>query len=150
MNPITSLFIHEFLTQNLITKHFKHLFDGNDIWSSSEAGNPCIADPGHSIVNFAFRHDIKVIPMVGPSSILLHLISSGFNGQNFTFHGYLSAKKPELKNQLKALETQGAKVFTNPNFHGDTLPCFIQWRPYYKLSKTGKFALCLLLNFRRK
>ena len=109
-DPITSLFIHEFVTSKLENEaFFKHLFDGNDIGVLSEAGNPCIADPGHSIVTFAHRHDIKVIPLVGPSSILLALISSGFNGQNFTFHGYLSAKKPELKNQLKALESQVQK-----------------------------------------
>ncbi|MCF8352137.1 MAG: SAM-dependent methyltransferase, partial [Bacteroidales bacterium] len=70
----------------------------------SEAGTPCIADPGSAIVNLAHRQNIRVIPLVGPSSILLSLMASGFNGQNFCFHGYLPIKKHERENKLRELE----------------------------------------------
>lgn len=66
--------------------------NGADVGILSEAGNPCIADPGASIVALAHQKDIIVYPLVGPSSILLALIGSGFNGQQFTFHGYLPIK----------------------------------------------------------
>ena len=69
------------------------LFKGNDVAVLSEAGMPCIADPGNSIVSFCHTHSIKVIPVVGPNSILLALIASGGNGQQFTFHGYIPIKE---------------------------------------------------------
>ena len=94
-DPITSLFIHEFSTSKSENEAFLSIYSMvHDIGVLSEAGNPCIADPGHSIVTFAHNHDIKVIPMVWSIIDLLALISSGFNGQVFfTFHGYLSAKE---------------------------------------------------------
>ncbi|EDP69904.1 hypothetical protein FBALC1_10242 [Flavobacteriales bacterium ALC-1] len=70
----------------------------------SEAGCPAIADPGADIVSLAHQMDIKVIPLVGPSSILLALMGSGMNGQGFTFNGYLPIDKSERKSKLKALE----------------------------------------------
>ena len=63
-----------------------------------------MADPGAEIVKMAHEKGIKVIPLVGPSSILLALMASGMNGQSFAFHGYLSPKKPELGRELKRLE----------------------------------------------
>ncbi|NHX22397.1 SAM-dependent methyltransferase, partial [Escherichia coli] len=62
---------------------------GTDFGLLSEAGLPCIADPGNIMVKWAHQNDIQVVPISGPSSIILALISSGFNGQNFTFNGYL-------------------------------------------------------------
>jgi len=70
----------------------------------SEAGAPCIADPGSTVVAACQGLNIPVVPLVGPSSILLALMASGFNGQNFTFHGYLPIDKAELKQKLKQIE----------------------------------------------
>ncbi|MCD8528444.1 MAG: SAM-dependent methyltransferase [Chitinophagales bacterium] len=70
----------------------------------SEAGNPCIADPGAQVVGLAYDLGFKVKPLVGPSSILMALIASGFNGQHFTFNGYLPIDNKERKNKLKQLE----------------------------------------------
>lgn len=77
---------------------------GNDMGLLSEAGCPGVADPGAKVVAQAHRLGIRVVPLVGPSSILLALMASGMNGQSFAFHGYLSAKTPELVKDLKNLE----------------------------------------------
>ena len=78
--------------------------EGQNIGLLSEAGCPGVADPGAFIVQTAHEKDIEVVPLVGPSSILLGLMASGMNGQNFCFHGYLPPKKPELMRELKFLE----------------------------------------------
>ncbi|MCL2027453.1 MAG: SAM-dependent methyltransferase [Bacteroidales bacterium] len=70
----------------------------------SEAGVPCVADPGSAIVALAHRKNIPVVPMVGPSSILLALMASGLNGQNFCFNGYLPVDQKERERSLKNLE----------------------------------------------
>jgi 16S rRNA (cytidine1402-2'-O)-methyltransferase len=72
----------------------------------SEAGLPCIADPGHSIVLTAHEKGIRVIPLVGPSSLLLTLMGSGLNGQGFVFHGYLPIKQHERESSLKRIEKE--------------------------------------------
>ena len=77
---------------------------GKSIGLLSEAGCPGIADPGADIVKIAHENNIRVIPLVGPSSILLALMSSGMNGQSFTFNGYLPIDKAERKTKLKQLE----------------------------------------------
>lgn len=77
---------------------------GQDMGLLSEAGCPGVADPGAKIVAQAHRLGIRVVPLVGPSSILLALMASGMSGQSFTFHGYLSVKTPELIKDLKNLE----------------------------------------------
>jgi len=71
----------------------------------SEAGCPGIADPGAWAVQYAHKNHIQVIPLVGPCSILLALMASGFNGQNFAFHGYLPIDKADRKQAIKKLET---------------------------------------------
>ncbi len=78
--------------------------EGISIGLLSEAGCPAIADPGSEIVKIAHQKDIRVIPIVGPSSIILALMSSGMNGQNFAFNGYLPIDKVERKQAVKALE----------------------------------------------
>ncbi len=70
----------------------------------SEAGVPAIADPGADIVKLAHEKNIRVVPLVGPSSIILAMMSSGFNGQNFAFNGYLPIDAAEKKHALKSLE----------------------------------------------
>ena len=78
---------------------------GESIGLLSEAGTPCIADPGSIIVNLAHKKNIEIIPLVGPNSIILSLMASGFNGQNFSFTGYLPIDKTKLIKQLKFLES---------------------------------------------
>lgn len=70
----------------------------------SDAGIPCVADPGNRAVSFAHKNKIKVVPLSGPSSIYLALMASGFNGQNFTFHGYLPVEQPLRIKKIKAIE----------------------------------------------
>ena len=86
------------------------LLAGNDAGVISEAGCPGVADPGALIVRLAHRAGIGVVPLVGPSSILLALMASGFNGQQFTFHGYLPVKPQERIRKLQHLERTAATV----------------------------------------
>jgi 16S rRNA (cytidine1402-2'-O)-methyltransferase len=78
--------------------------EGKSMGLLSEAGCPAIADPGADIVRLAHQNDIRVIPLVGPSSIVLALMGSGMNGQSFTFNGYLPIDKNDRKTELKRLE----------------------------------------------
>ncbi len=82
---------------------------GKDMGLMSEAGIPCIADPGHEVVLLAHNSGIEIIPLVGPSSIFLALMASGLNGQNFAFVGYLPIAKNERIKALRNLE-QRSKV----------------------------------------
>ena len=84
---------------------------GSDAGVMSEAGMPGLADPGGIVVAEAHRRGIRVIPLSGPSSIILALISSGMNGQNFTFNGYLPIKPDERAAKLKELEKSSKKGF---------------------------------------
>ncbi|NJW55708.1 SAM-dependent methyltransferase, partial [Salinimicrobium oceani] len=70
----------------------------------SEAGCPGVADPGAEVVKIAHRERIQVVPMVGPSSILLAMMASGMNGQNFAFNGYLPIDKAARKSEIRNLE----------------------------------------------
>lgn len=78
--------------------------EGHDVGVISDAGCPGVADPGATVVHYAHEKGIKVIPLVGPSSILLAMMASGFNGQNFAFNGYLPIDKIERKVEIKRLE----------------------------------------------
>lgn len=89
---------------------FKELESGEDVGLMSEAGCPAVADPGSDIVAEAHRRGIKVVPLVGPSSILLALMASGFNGQNFIFHGYLPIDKVERARKIKELEVVSERL----------------------------------------
>lgn len=77
---------------------------GTSVGILSDAGCPAIADPGAEIVKLAHQKNIEVIPLVGPSSILLSMMASGMNGQGFSFNGYLPIDKPERKSKIKFLE----------------------------------------------
>jgi 16S rRNA (cytidine1402-2'-O)-methyltransferase len=83
--------------------------DGKNIGLLSEAGCPGIADPGADIVKLAHSRDITVVPLVGPSSILMALMASGLNGQNFAFNGYLPKEKTERKKRILFLENLSFK-----------------------------------------
>lgn len=101
--------LNEHTPSAAITSFLDAAEQGKDIGLMSEAGCPGVADPGAAVVALAHQKGIEVIPLVGPSSILLALMASGMNGQSFCFHGYLSAKKPELEKDLKRLEQLSAK-----------------------------------------
>lgn len=101
------------LTFFILNKHTKpgEIYDflrpaqkGRDTGLLSEAGCPCVADPGSPIVRLAHEKNIPVLPLTGPSSILLALMASGLNGQNFCFNGYLPKKRPERIKKIKLLE----------------------------------------------
>ena len=77
---------------------------GHDVGLLSEAGCPAVADPGAALVLAAHRETIRVVPLIGPSSILLALMASGLGGQRFAFHGYLPAKEPERSQAIRELE----------------------------------------------
>jgi 16S rRNA (cytidine1402-2'-O)-methyltransferase len=96
--------LNKYTSSEELSKYLQPLMDGNSMGIISEAGCPSIADPGADIVNDAQRKNLKVIPLVGPSSIILSLMASGFNGQSFAFHGYLPIETSERAQTLKALE----------------------------------------------
>lgn len=85
---------------------FSSVFEGHDLGVISESGCPGIADPGAMAVDFAHRNAIQVIPLVGPSSILLALMASGLNGQQFAFHGYLPIEGKDVSKAIRDLEKE--------------------------------------------
>lgn len=89
-----------------ITSYLDSCENGISMGVISEAGVPGVADPGADVVMMAHQRNIKVVPLVGPSSILLAVMSSGLNGQNFAFNGYLPIDSNEQKKTLKGLEKQ--------------------------------------------
>ncbi|MBI1768541.1 MAG: SAM-dependent methyltransferase [Bacteroidetes bacterium] len=86
-----------------LAEMFAPIFSGKNVGVLSESGCPGIADPGALAVNFAHQKNIQVVPLVGPSSILLALIASGLNGQQFAFHGYLPIDSKEASQKIKTL-----------------------------------------------
>lgn len=93
---------HTNLTE--IRDFLQPVLDGKNAGLISEAGTPCVADPGAELVMLAHQKGIRVIPLTGPNSIILALMASGLNGQNFIFHGYLPIDKVERKQAIKSLE----------------------------------------------
>lgn len=85
------------------------LKDGHDVGVMSEAGCPGIADPGAELAAAAHRIGAKVVPLIGPSSLLLALMASGLNGQSFAFNGYLPVKEPARSKRIKELEARSVK-----------------------------------------
>jgi len=97
---------------------------GNDIILISDAGCPGIADPGAELVSIAHLKKIKVIPMVGPSSIFLALMASGMNGQQFEFNGYLSIDKKKRREEIKVMEKKSnlvTQIFMETPYRNDKL-----------------------------
>jgi len=115
-------FTTEFETQNYLDV----CFEGVSVGLLSEAGNPAIADPGATMVKLAHQKGIQVVPLVGPSSILLAMMSSGLNGQNFAFNGYLPIDNNERKNKVKLLERHSkefdqSQIFIETPYRNDKL-----------------------------
>ena len=101
--------LNEHTAANELPELLAPLLVGHDVGIISEAGCPGIADPGANLVNLAHRNGIRVVPLVGPSSILLALMASGLNGQCFAFHGYLPIADTERKKAIATLEAESAK-----------------------------------------
>jgi 16S rRNA (cytidine1402-2'-O)-methyltransferase len=95
-----------------VRKYFSAVPRGQNIGIMSEAGCPGVADPGALAVKVAHQLGVKVMPLVGPSSILLALMASGFSGQSFVFHGYLPIDKIERSKKVKSLENESKKQQT--------------------------------------
>ena len=100
--------------------------DGRDVGLVTEAGLPAVADPGAALVALCHRHGIRVVPFVGPSSLMMALMASGLNGQSFAFQGYLPAKTDERRSAIKALEKQSAahrqtQIFIETPYRNDAM-----------------------------
>lgn len=107
--PISSLHfevLDKRTTEDELQRLFTPIRQGEDMGVMSEAGCPGVADPGALAVAYAHRHQVEVVPLVGPSSFLLALMGSGFSGQSFTFHGYLPIDKGQRIKAIKRLEKQ--------------------------------------------
>ncbi|MFS4468133.1 SAM-dependent methyltransferase [Maribacter sp. 2210JD10-5] len=103
--PSLQLFLlNKFTEPTEIPSFLNPCLEGLDMGVLSEAGCPGVADPGAAVVALAHEKGIQVVPLIGPSSILLALMASGFNGQNFAFNGYLPIDSTERKKELKKLE----------------------------------------------
>lgn len=105
--PSLTLFtLNKFTSVEYLQMYIQPCKEGFDMGVISDAGCPAVADPGAVIVELAHRNNIEVIPLVGPSSILLAVMGSGFNGQSFAFNGYLPIEKDKRKQYLKRLEAK--------------------------------------------
>lgn len=96
--------LNKHTSSNEVAGFLKPLCDGKPMGVISEAGCPAVADPGADVVAIAQRKGLKVVPLVGPSSIILSVMASGFNGQSFAFNGYLPVKPDERVKALRKLE----------------------------------------------
>lgn len=133
-------------TDNATVEGYVRLFDdGNDVALISEAGLPAVADPGAQLVALCHRCGIEVVPAVGPSSLMLALMSSGLNGQSFAFLGYLPAKTDERRAKLRAIEKHSAassqtQIFIETPYRNDGMVADI-------LSVcNGRTRLCVACN----
>ena len=128
--PQSELVIHDYGKHTREKMDYNEVFSciakGKDLGLMSEAGCPAVADPGSDVVMEAHKRGIQVVPMVGPSSILLALMGSGFNGQKFTFHGYLPIDKGDRSKKIKELESQSlhqkmTQIFIETPFRNNQL-----------------------------
>lgn len=103
-DTVTFYLLNEHTPDSGAATMLEKAMSGQAIGLLSEAGLPCIADPGNIVVRLAHQKGIRVIPLTGPSSIMLALMASGMNGQNFVFHGYLPVKPDERAKSLRDLE----------------------------------------------
>lgn len=118
--------LNKYTAQQEIDTYLHPCLNGISIGLMSDAGCPGIADPGAAIVSKAHANEIKVMPHVGPSSIILALMSSGLNGQNFAFNGYLPIDKKQrsqsiIRYEKEALRNQQAQLFIETPYRSDAL-----------------------------
>ena len=125
-DKLTLFVLNKFTEASEIPKYLNPCNEGHSIGLLSDAGCPAVADPGSDVVRLAHEKNIRVIPMVGPSSILLAVMASGMNGQCFAFNGYLPIDKNERKSKLKQLEkhsfeAQQAQAFIETPYRNQKL-----------------------------
>ncbi len=118
--------LNKYTEPHLLPTFLDPCLEGYDVGILSEAGCPGIADPGAELVNIAHQKGIQVVPLVGPSSILLALMASGLNGQSFAFNGYLPIEASERKGSLKKFEKlsrerEQAQIFIETPYRNDKL-----------------------------
>lgn len=118
--------LNEHTPQEEVEKFAALFDDGRDVGLISEAGLPAVADPGSALVALCHRRGIEVVPHVGPSSLMMALMSSGLNGQSFAFCGYLPAKTEERHSALKAIEKTSAamrqtQIFIETPYRNDAM-----------------------------
>jgi len=128
-----------------ILQYLKPLEAGKPMAIISEAGCPAIADPGADVVSIAQRKNLSVIPLVGPSSIILSVMASGFNGQSFAFHGYLPIQTPDRIRRIKQLESriyneEQTQLFIETPYRNDKLLANIL------ATCKSKTKLCIAIN----
>ena len=122
-----TLFKHNNKTSiNDLKEYLDPIFKGNDMGLLSDSGSPCIADPGSKIVEYAHLNNIKIQPLVGPSSIILSLMASGFNGQKFKFHGYIPIDKYDKELYIKKMmasikEEEETQIFIETPYRNEQL-----------------------------
>lgn len=104
IDALTFYPLNKHTSPEAISGYLKPLVNGASMGVISEAGCPAVADPGADVVAIAQRKNLKVVPLVGPSSIILSVMGSGFNGQSFAFHGYLPIEPAERAKKIKMLE----------------------------------------------
>ena len=118
--------LNEHTTPEEVEALMKLFDDGRDVGLITEAGLPAVADPGAQLVRLCHRHGVEVVPMSGPSSLMLALMASGLNGQSFAFLGYLPAKTEERRQALSSIEKHSStarqtKIFIETPYRNDSL-----------------------------
>ncbi|MCI2081609.1 MAG: SAM-dependent methyltransferase [Bacteroidales bacterium] len=118
--------LSEHSTRKDAEAYMRYLLDGEDMAVVSEAGLPAVADPGAMLVALAHEAGVEVVPLVGPSSLMLALMASGLNGQHFTFNGYLPVKSDERRVAILRLEKHSAagdiaELFIETPYRNDAL-----------------------------
>jgi 16S rRNA (cytidine1402-2'-O)-methyltransferase len=109
LSELNFMMLNEHTKSGELPELIQPLLEGKDVGLISEAGLPCVADPGHHVVTLAHENNIRVIPLSGPSSIMMALMASGMNGQEFTFNGYLPRDKQDRIKKIRALEQLALK-----------------------------------------
>lgn len=102
--------LNEHTVQQEITHYLDSVEKGEDVGLLSEAGLPCVADPGAMVTRVAQERGITVVPLVGPSSLMLALMASGLNGQHFAFHGYLPVDRHDRASAIRGLEQSAIRT----------------------------------------
>jgi 16S rRNA (cytidine1402-2'-O)-methyltransferase len=131
--------LNEHTPSGVVGDFLQVLREGHDLGLMSDAGCPAVADPGSRLVELAHKEGIRVVPVVGPSSILLALMASGMNGQRFAFNGYLPNKEPDRTTTLKRLEsdsrrTKGVEIFIETPYRNQAmLDAVLQLNPSTRL-----------------
>lgn len=118
--------LNEHTPREQVESYVDILLSGEDCALISEAGLPAVADPGAALVSLAHSHDIDVVPFVGPSSLMLALMSSGLNGQNFAFLGYIPAKTEERRPFIRNMEKESrhrnqSQIFIETPYRNDSV-----------------------------